>query len=136
MPWSDTNVSKERVRFVLEWERRWNEGEGVVNMSELCREFGISRECGHKTIRRYVNGGRELDAIEERSRRPHRSPRATDDSVRAVIVAARKLKPKWGPRKIRAWLCERYPGVAFPSASAIALIIKQHGLVTPPKRRR
>jgi hypothetical protein len=26
---------KERVRFVVEWERRWLEGEGKVNMSEL-----------------------------------------------------------------------------------------------------
>ena len=39
MPWSETDMSKERVRFVLEWERRWNAGEGVVNVSELCREF-------------------------------------------------------------------------------------------------
>ena len=42
MPWSETNVSKERVRFVLEWERRWQRGEGDVNVSELCREFGVS----------------------------------------------------------------------------------------------
>jgi hypothetical protein len=49
MPWSETNVSKERVRLVLEWEKRWNEGEGLVNLSELCREFGISRECGTGT---------------------------------------------------------------------------------------
>ena len=34
---------KERVRFVLEWEQRWKDGEGVMNMSELCREFGVTR---------------------------------------------------------------------------------------------
>ena len=28
---------------VLEWERRWDENEGEVNISELCREFGVSR---------------------------------------------------------------------------------------------
>jgi hypothetical protein len=41
MPWSETNMMKERVKFVLEWERRWNEQEGQVNVSELCREFGV-----------------------------------------------------------------------------------------------
>jgi hypothetical protein len=41
MPWSETNVSKERIKFVLEWERRWKTNEGRVNMSELCREFGV-----------------------------------------------------------------------------------------------
>jgi len=34
MPWSETDV--------LEWARRSNEGEGEVNVSELCREFGVS----------------------------------------------------------------------------------------------
>jgi transposase InsO family protein len=136
MPWSETNVSKERVRFVLEWERRWKEGEGVVNMSELCREFGVSRECGYKWVRRYVDAGHDLAAAEERSRRPHHSPTAVADDIQDVIVAARKQKPKWGPVKLRSWLVERYPGVAFPSASAIAAILKRHGLVRLAKRRR
>jgi transposase InsO family protein len=107
MPWSETNVSKERVRFVLEWEKRWNEGQGVVNMSELCREFGISRECGHKHVRRYVEGGWDLEAVEERSRRPHRSPNRVEDEMEDLVVAARKLKPKWGPVKLRGWLKEQ-----------------------------
>jgi transposase InsO family protein len=136
MPWSETNVSKERVRFVLEWERRWNEGEGVVNMSELCREFGISRECGHKHVRRYVEANRDLRAVEERSRRPRTSPTAMAVQMQDLVVAARKAHPKWGPVKLRGWLMGRYPGVAFPSASAIAAVLKRRGLVHPAKRRR
>jgi transposase InsO family protein len=136
MTWSVTNVSKERVRFVLEWERRWNEGEGVVNVSELCREFGVSRECGHKWIRRYREAGRELSAIQERSRRPRRSPTAVEDEIQDAIVAGRKEKPKWGPVKLRAWLTDRFPGVAFPSPSTIAAILKRRGLVRMVRRRR
>ena len=30
MPWQETDAMKERVKFVLEWERRWNEGEGAL----------------------------------------------------------------------------------------------------------
>jgi hypothetical protein len=27
MPWKATDTMKERTKFVLEWERRWNEAE-------------------------------------------------------------------------------------------------------------
>jgi len=32
--------------FILEWEKRWDEGEGRLNFAALCREFGISRQVG------------------------------------------------------------------------------------------
>jgi len=33
---------KERTKFVLEWERRWNEAEGGrINMAELCRGWDV-----------------------------------------------------------------------------------------------
>ena len=48
MPWKATDEMKERTKFVLEWERRWDEAEGGgVNMAELCRMFGISRQTGY-----------------------------------------------------------------------------------------
>ena len=38
MPWKATDAMKERVSFVLEWERRWNEAQGGrVDLAELCR---------------------------------------------------------------------------------------------------
>src|SRR5215813_5075256 len=117
MPWSETNSMKERVKFVLEWEKRWEDGQGRVNISELCREFGISRECGHKWIGRYRDANHDVAAVEERSRRPRLSPHAIPATVQDVVVEARKRKPKWGPVKLRAWLRDRLPGVAFPSIS-------------------
>lgn len=132
VPRSQTNASKERAGFVLEWERRWKAQEGVVNVSERCREFGITRECGHKTIRRHRDGGFDLAGIEERSRRPHHSPTATSPATEDLIVSARKAKPKWGPVKLRSWLLEQNPSADLPSASTIAVILKRRGLVTPP----
>src|SRR5262249_15116295 len=44
MPWRKTDVVKERTKFILSWERRWEATEGRVNVVELCREFGISRD--------------------------------------------------------------------------------------------
>ena len=53
MPWKETVAVKERVRFLLEWERRWKEGEGRMNFAELCREYGVSRQVGYEWIGRY-----------------------------------------------------------------------------------
>lgn len=74
MPWSTTDAVKERVKFILEWEKRWNAGEGVTNISELCREFGISRETAYVWLRRYRDAGHKLEALQERSHRPHHIP--------------------------------------------------------------
>jgi transposase InsO family protein len=136
MPWKETDAMKERVSLVLEWERRWKGGKGRVNVSELCREFGVSRECGYKWIRRYWDAGRDVRAVEERSRRPKNSPTAVDEEMQDVVVSARKAHPRWGPRKLRAVLVERHPGIAFPSASAIAAILKRRGFVLVRRRRR
>jgi putative transposase len=70
MPWKETDVMKERVKFILEWERLWNELEGYVNVSELCRRYGITRETGYYWLRRYRKAGHDLAAIQERSRGP------------------------------------------------------------------
>ena len=50
---------EERLRFVV----RLLDGEG---MSDLCREFGISRKTGYKIYNRYKDEG--LEALTDRSR--------------------------------------------------------------------
>jgi putative transposase len=137
MPWKATDQLKERTKFVLEWERRWNEAEGgPVNMAELCRLFGISRQTGYTWVERYRAANHDLTAVAERSRRPNTSPHALPPDVEDLIVAARKQKPKWGPRKLHARLVEAYPGEYIPSASVMAKVLKRRGLTTPRQRRR
>ncbi len=43
MPWKETSVMDERMRFVI----RLKDGE---SMASLCREFGISRKTGYKSL--------------------------------------------------------------------------------------
>ena len=100
---------KERVKFVLEWERRWREGEGLLNFAELCREFGISRQVGYVWVKRYRSTESRVEALTERSRRPHTSPTKVSEELEAFLVAARKLHPTWGPKKLRAWLLHHHP---------------------------
>jgi len=136
MPWKATDAMKERTKFVLEWERRLAEWQGQVNLAELCREFGVSRPTGYRWVGRYVRGGCDVRTMEERSRRPKHSPAAVPLWLEDAVVAARKDKPRWGPRKLRAWLVDRYPGREWPSPSTMSAIIKRRGLVTPRRRRR
>jgi hypothetical protein len=109
MPWKETDAMKERVKFVLEWERRWHEGEGKLNFAELCREFGISRQVGYVWVGRYKGASGGIEALTERSRRPHTSPTRVSEELEAYLVAARKLHPTWGPKKLRAWLLHHHP---------------------------
>ena len=61
MPWKECSVMEERLRFVA----RLLDGEA---MTDLCREFGISRKTGYKLFDRYKEDG--LEALTDRSRRP------------------------------------------------------------------
>jgi putative transposase len=137
MPWKETDAMQEKTRFVLEWERRWNAAEGgQVDVAELCRRYGVSRQTGYVWIKRFRDGDHDVRAMEERSRRPHSSPTAIELEMQDLVVAARKLHPRWGPRKLRAWLQHRYPGSCFPSASCMSSILLRHGLSRPRKRTR
>jgi transposase InsO family protein len=135
MPWQETDAMKERVKFVLEWERRWNEGEGRLNFAALCREFGVSRQVGYACIERYRGANHDLRSLEERSRRPLTSPTKVGDELEDFIVAARKLHPTWGPKKLRAWLMNHHPQVALPAPSTMGEILHRRGMTLPHVRR-
>ena len=40
MPWKETDSMKERVKFVLEWEKRWNASEGHINFAGFVASSG------------------------------------------------------------------------------------------------
>lgn len=68
-----------------------------VNMRELCRRFEISPTVGYKLLERFRAEGEA--GLVERSRRPHHSPRRTEEAVEAIILALRD-ETHWGARKI------------------------------------
>ena len=120
MPWREVSVMDERREFV-----RLAMKEGA-NRRELCRRFGISADVGYKWLARWRAGDVEL---EDRSRRPHASPRRSSDELEAAVLAAREAHPVWGARKIERWLAGR--GVATPAASTVHEILRRHGRIDP-----
>jgi transposase InsO family protein len=128
MPWKECSVMEERLRFVA----RLVDGEG---MSEVCREFGISRKTGYKLFNRYKDHG--LEALTDRSRRPVRYANQLPPQVEGLIVEAKRDKPHWGARKIRELLVRRLPGdVRVPAKSTVHAVLDRHGLVARARQRR
>jgi transposase InsO family protein len=117
----------ERVRFVA----RVDAGESIT---DLCREFNVSRKTGHKILKRYREGG--LDGLKDQRRAPKRIPHKTAPELLALIVDAKKAHPTWGPKKLKAWLGARNEGVVLPSVSTMASWLQREGLVRPYRRRR
>jgi len=127
MPWSESSVMDERLRFVA----RLLEGE---QMTSLCREFGISRKTGYKIFDRYKEHG--LDALSDRSRRPVRYANQLPQ-IEAAIVTLKREKPHWGARKIRELLLRRPAGeIRVPAKSTIHAVMDRHGLVKRMGRKR
>jgi len=128
MPWKECSVMDERLRFVA----RLLDGE---TMSEVCREFGISRKTGYKIFSRYREYGAE--ALTDRSRRPVRYANQLPTQIESLIVTLKREKPHWGARKIRELLVRRLAGdIRIPAKSTIHAVLHRHGLVKGLRRPR
>jgi transposase InsO family protein len=118
----------ERLRFVA----KLLDGEA---MSEVCREFGISRKTGYKIFQRYKDSG--VEALSDRSRRPVRYANQLPFQIESLIVSLKREKPHWGARKIRELLVRRLDGdVRIPAKSTIHAVLHRHGLVKAITRLR
>lgn len=120
MSWETKTVMEQRKQFIIAAS-----AEGA-NISELCREFGISRKTGHKWINRADMGLPLCD----QSRRPHRQPSKTAEEVEQKIIQMRLAHPAWGGKTIRAAL-EAAGVEELPSAKTCCNILKRNGLIDP-----
>jgi putative transposase len=77
-----------------------------------------------------------LLALADRSRRPTRCPHQVPEEITAMIVAIRQRYPRWGPKKLRAYLQRMYPGMPWPACSTIGELLRRAGLTSPRRLRR
>jgi transposase InsO family protein len=104
-----------------------------MTLSELCREYGISRKTAYKWIERYRQDG--VEGLEERSCASHTHPNMLDAPIEQQILEARGKHPTWGPLKLLAWLARKHPGVELCAPSTAGDILRRHGLSVPRRRR-
>ena len=78
MPWKASSVMEERLRSLV---ARLLDGEP---MTDVCRDFGVSRKIGYKILDRYKEHG--LAALSDRSRRPVRYANQLPQPIESLIV--------------------------------------------------
>lgn len=136
MPWEVRSHMSNRREFVMLASQ-----EGA-NMAQLCRNFKVSRKTGYKWLSRdkersEAGAPDARDGLEDRSRRPRRSPKQTAEEVERKVLEVRKEHPAWGGRKIRARMCHLIVNAeikisgSVPSASTITEILRRNGMIDP-----
>ena len=117
MPWKEQTLVSQRKAFIqqaIQSDR---------NMSQLCREFGISRKTGYKWLKRYLEMGEA--GLKDQSRQPKHSPRRTARAIEKRVLRIRAQNPAWGGRKLNA----RLKAIGYkcvPSPSTITAILQRH----------
>lgn len=128
MPWDERTRMDQKVRFVAAMKSE------MYSMTELCREYGISRRTGYKWFSRYQREG--VLGLEDHSRAPKSRPQAMDPACAALILELRRSRPTWGPRKLLHRLKQEAPDLPWPAASSAGDLLKREGLVADRSRRR
>lgn len=117
MPWKVCTTMSERERF------REAINSPNANMSQLCREFGITRKTG------YLWKNRKDIKSGNRSKRPLKSPNQTPSDIEALCIKIRLQYPTWGGVKISQYL--RNMGyMGMPSEKTINRILKKNGFIS------
>jgi putative transposase len=127
MPWKETCVMDERVKFIADW---LSQGYTITELSE---RYEVSRKTLYKWLDRYGTGG--LEGLKERSRAPINRPWATNPEIISTILGAKSKHITWGPRKLIGYLERRHPEKAWPAISTAQAILKREGWVKTQHKR-
>jgi putative transposase len=127
MTWRVTKVEEQRKEFISKTTN--NE----FSITDLCREFRISRKTGHKWIKRFNSLGEK--GLLNQSRRPVSQPRKTIKRKEQLIIELKHKHITWGPKKILAVLKMNYPEENWPSHTTVGNILQRNDLVLPRKLR-
>ena len=126
MSWKKCEIMDERIKFVS----RLLNGEG---MSELCREFNISRKTGYKFYNRYKQEG--LEGFYDKSRRPFNSANRIAKQIEQFILDIKEEHSSWGARKIRERLRRNHSNIKLPALSTVHAVLDRNDLVKARKKR-
>jgi transposase InsO family protein len=119
MTWKVSDVVSQRIEFVVR---------AICNketVSELCQEYGISRQTGHLWLKRYRENG-TFAALEDRSHAPVHVPNRTERRIEELVLNVRR-RDGWAGRKIQQIL-KREHGIEL-SARTVDRILKREGCI-------
>jgi len=123
----ELTVAEQRFNAVMEVLR---DGLTVIEVAE---RYGVSRQAVHSWLGRYRTGG--LDALADRSHRPHRCPHQMPAELEARLCELRRRHPDWGQRRLAHELVrdglDQPPGL-----TSIYRALVRNRLIQPRPRRR
>jgi transposase InsO family protein len=102
-------------------------------VSEVARDWGISRRTMHRWLARYETDG--LEGLNNRSHRPAHCPHQTSPAVEAMALEMRRAHSYWGARRI-AFELARKQVEPSPSESAVYRCLVRSAVIDPDSRRR
>lgn len=128
MAWRETTEMEQKIELINEWRS------GAYTISELSREFGVSRPTVYKYIQRYQIDG--LKGLEEKNRAHSLHPARISSEIENAIIDLRTKHPRWGGKKIWKVLEKKNIVAEVPSVSTVNRVLKRNGLVKSRKRKR
>lgn len=128
MTWRTINVEDQRKAFIVAYSSK------RFTITDLCRQFGISRPCAYKWINRFEQVG--WNGLKDLSKKPRHSPTTTSEQITNAILAVKYSYSKWGPKKILGHLRNKVGDIDWPSLTTVENILKKNGLVAKRKFRR
>jgi transposase InsO family protein len=119
----------DKARVRLKWMDAYRE---CGNAAAVCRHFSIPLRTFWRWKRRYDPW--DLKSLEDRSRKPTRSPRRTPRERERLVLELKRRHPRWGAAKLALVLRTRQ-GVD-PSAMTVWRILKRHGRIVRYRTRK
>jgi transposase InsO family protein len=105
-------------------------GDGLT-VTEVARDWGVSRKTLHAWLARYELAG--LEGLNDLSHRPAHCPHQMPASVEAKVLEMRRAKPFWGARRLAFELLRK--GKESTSESAVYRCLVRAGVIEPVQRR-
>lgn len=127
MPWKKTSQEQQRYDLVRQMIG------GLSSVTELARQFGVSRQTAYKWRQRYKD--RRYGGLREKSRRPLYLAAQTDDEWLRRVRRLRSRHRTWGARKLRHVLLRRFGEAGAPAVATIGRWLKRWGLSRGRRRR-
>jgi len=118
----------------------------ITNVGAYCEQQGISRQTFYKYRTRFLTEG--LEGLQERSRRPHRSPQALSPAMSELLVLTRKELLRDGCDAGAAAIVDVLaardrnadwglaPDERWPAAATVHRLLVREGLVEPAPAKR
>jgi transposase len=88
MPWKESRIVDQRLQFLSSYQKE------EMSVSELCREFGVSRPTGYRWINRYKESGPE--GLLNLSSKPHSCSHAIPETIRERDIGTARQAPFLG----------------------------------------